>query len=110
MMPRVSRAFRPDTKNDIWGTMHRRAFLFTGSVAFAASSVPAWAQQLAQIGSQAEWSQNHDAASRIRVKRSSTPILSGQAAAATEEAIDLYRDIVGRGGWAPLQVDERMRV
>jgi murein L,D-transpeptidase YcbB/YkuD len=90
--------------------MHRRAFLFTGSLALAGNSVPAWAQQLAQIGSQAEWSQSYDAASRIRVKRSSTPILSGQAAAATEEAIEHYRDIVARGGWGPLQIPQNMRV
>lgn len=75
-----------------------------------ATSVPAWAQQLAQIESQAEWSQNYDAASRIRVRRSSTPILSAQAAVATEQAIEHYRDIVARGGWAPLQIGDRIRV
>ena len=52
-------------------------------------AAPAWAQQ-------AEWSQSYDAASRIRVKRSGTPVLSGQAAAATEQAIEHYRDIVAR--------------
>jgi murein L,D-transpeptidase YcbB/YkuD len=93
-----------------WGIMHRRAFLLSGTFAFAAASVPAWAQQLAQISSQAEWSQNYDSASRLRVRRSSTPILSAQAAAATEEAIGRYRDIVARGGWAPLRIGERLRV
>ena len=90
--------------------MHRRAFLLSGTFAVAATSVPAFAQQLAEIGSQAEWRQNYDSASRVRVQRSSTPILSPLAAAATEEAIDRYRDIVARGGWAPLQIPERMRV
>src|SRR5215217_6139347 len=90
--------------------MHRRAFLLSGTFAFAATAMPAWAQQAAEIGSQAEWSQNYDAASRIRVRRSSTPILSAQAASATEQAIEHYRDIVARGGWAPLQIGERMRV
>src|SRR5919199_5586109 len=91
--------------------MHRRAFLVSGSfAALAAASVPAWAQQFAEIGGQAEWSQNYDSASRLRVQRSLTPILSPQAVAGTEEAIERYRDIVARGGWAPLQIGERMRV
>lgn len=90
--------------------MHRRAFLFTGSIAFAAQAMPAWAQALAETGAQHEWRQNYDSASRVRVTRSSTPILSPQAVAATEEAIDRYRDIVARGGWAPLQIGDRLRV
>ena len=44
---------------------------------------------------QAEWTPELRAASRDRVQRSSTPILSPQAAAATEQAIEHYRDIVG---------------
>jgi murein L,D-transpeptidase YcbB/YkuD len=90
--------------------MHRRAFLLSGTFAVAATSIPALAQQLAETGSQAEWRQNYDSASRVRVQRSSTPILSPHAAAATEEAIDRYRDIVARGGWGPLQLPDRMRV
>ncbi|MEA3041459.1 MAG: L,D-transpeptidase YcbB, partial [Sphingomonadales bacterium] len=90
--------------------MHRRAFLLSGTFAFAATAMPAWAQQAAEIGSQAEWSQNYDAASRIRVRRSPTPALSAQAAAATEQAIEHYRDIVARGGWAPLQIGQNTRV
>ena len=90
--------------------MHRRAFLTAGSFALAATAAPAWAQQLAETGSQAEWSQNYDSASRIRVRRSSTPTLSAQAAQAAEGAIEQYRDIVARGGWAPLQIPQTMRV
>lgn len=67
------------------------------------------AQDFAQAGGQAEWQQNYDAASRIRVPRSSTPILSGQALAATEEMIERYRDIVNRGGWEPVRAGQ-MRV
>ena len=67
------------------------------------------AQDFAQLGGQAEWQQNYDAASRIRVPRSSTPILSGQALAATEEMIERYRDIVKRGGWEPVRAGQ-MRV
>ena len=46
----------------------------------------------------------------MRVPRSSTPILSAQALAATEEMIDRYRDIVSRGGWEPIQSVGQMRV
>jgi L,D-transpeptidase YcbB len=91
--------------------MNLRASLLTGTVAlvFAAGS-SAFAQNLAQLGSQAEWRQNYDAGVRMRVPRSTTPILSPQALAATEEMIDRYRDIVARGGWAPVQINERLRV
>lgn len=90
--------------------MHRRAFLLAGTSFFAAAALPAFAQSSAEVGSQAEWQQNYDAVSRIRVARSSTPILSPQALAATEEMIDRYRDIVSRGGWQPIQAGERLRV
>src|SRR3712207_4282821 len=85
----------------------RRSFLIgstaTGSLALALSPSAAFAQQT-------EWQQNYDAASRLRVPRSTTPVLSPQALAATEEMIDRYRDIVGRGGWPMLNVSDRLRV
>src|SRR5918998_283046 len=87
--------------------MHRRAFLLAGTSIFAASALPAFAQD---SGSQAEWRQNYDEASRIRVPRSSTPILSQQALAGTEEMIERYRDIVARGGWTPVQASEKLRM
>jgi murein L,D-transpeptidase YcbB/YkuD len=85
--------------------------MFSGSLAlgFASTTIGAYAQQLA-AADQAEWRQNYDAASRIRVPRSSTPILSPQALSATEEMVERYRDIVARGGWAPLQAGEGMRI
>ena len=86
-------------------TLTRASFL-RGSfavVASTAASGPAFAQQ-------AEWQQNYDAASRIRVPRSATPILSREALAATEEMIDRYRDIVGRGGWMLLQASAALKV
>jgi L,D-transpeptidase YcbB len=89
--------------------MKLRASLLTGTVALSLAAPMASAQNFAQVGSQAEWQQNYDAASRIRVPRSSTPILSGQALAATEEMIERYRDIVNRGGWEPVRAGQ-MRV
>jgi murein L,D-transpeptidase YcbB/YkuD len=88
----------------------RRSFL-TGTVAIALTpaSALALAQQFA-AGQQAEWRQNYEAASRMRIPRSTTPILSAQALEATEQTIERYRDIVARGGWTPLRVSERLRL
>ena len=78
-------------------TISRRAFLSSAAAGTAlASSGAAFAQQ-------AEWAQNYDGAARVRVPRSSTPILSPQALQGTEQAAERYREIVSRGGWANLQ-------
>jgi murein L,D-transpeptidase YcbB/YkuD len=84
-----------------------RASLFSTSLALALAATTA---AVAQQPEQAEWRQSYDAVSRIRVTRSTTPILSPQALAATEEAIERYGDIVARGSWTPLQSGERLRV
>ena len=68
----------------------------------------ALAQQFAQ--SQAEWSQNYEAVSRTRVQRTSTPMLSPDALAATEQMIEYYRNIAARGGWQPVQGVQGLRV
>ena len=90
--------------------MNLCASLLTGTLAVSLAATVASAQDFAQLGGQAEWRQNYDAGSRMRVPRSSTPILSAQALAATEEMIDRYRDIVARGGWEPIQGVGQMRV
>lgn len=77
--------------------MFARSPFLLGAIVFALAT-PVAAQQIAE-GPQAEWRQNYDAASRMRVPRSVTPILSPQALTATEEVIERYRDIVARGGW-----------
>ena len=48
---------------------------------------------------QAEWAQRYDADARLTVSRSTTPILSEQTVAATEVAIERFRNIVVGGGW-----------
>ena len=89
--------------------MLSRVSLISGSLGFALiATTAAFAQDAA--GPQAEWRQNYDAASSVRIARSSTPILSGQALAASEQMVERYRDIVGRGGWQPVQGSERLRV
>jgi L,D-transpeptidase YcbB len=87
--------------------MLARALIVTGSFLLA---FPLQAQPLPGGGEQAEWLQNYDAASRLRVQRSTTPILSPQALSATEESIARYQDIVARGGWTPVSTGERLKL
>ncbi|WP_407338436.1 murein L,D-transpeptidase [Methylocapsa polymorpha] len=51
------------------------------------------------FGEQAEWAQRYDADPRLAITRSNTPVLSVQTFAATEQAIETYRQIVADGGW-----------
>lgn len=53
----------------------------------------------AQETGQAEWAQRYDADARLTVSRSTTPILSEATVAATEAAIEHFREIVANGGW-----------
>jgi murein L,D-transpeptidase YcbB/YkuD len=48
--------------------------------------------------------------SRTRVQRTSTPMLSAEALAATEQMIEYYRNIAARGGWQPVQGVQGLRV
>src|SRR5208283_3855739 len=59
---------------------------------------------------QAEWAQRYDAAERLTVSRSTTPILSAQTVAATEEAIRQYQEIVANGGWPSLPAGVQLRL
>lgn len=89
--------------------MFSRRTLLTGSLALIFTpATGALAQQFAQ--SQAEWSQNYEAVSRTRVQRTSTPMLSAEALAATEQMIEYYRNIAARGGWQPVQGVQGLRV
>ncbi|MBY0297504.1 MAG: L,D-transpeptidase family protein [Methylobacterium sp.] len=77
-------------------------------LALLAAALPAAAEERGLP--QAEWAQNYDSASTMRVQRSNTPILSPQTLAATEQMLERYRDIVARGGWQPVSGAERLRV
>ena len=88
--------------------MLSRRQILTSSAAFAltaASGAPVLA-----AGEQAEWAQNYDGASRVRVPRSTTPILSPQAVGTTEQVVERYRGIVQNGGWQRLQAPASLRV
>lgn len=89
--------------------MFSRRTLLTGSLALIFTpATGALAQQFAQ--SQAEWSQNYEAVSRTRVQRTSTPMISADSLAATEQMIEYYRNIAARGGWQPVQGVQGMRI
>lgn len=62
------------------------------------------------VSSQIEWNQDYDSGAKYRTIRSSTPILSAQAARATEQTIKIYKDLVARGGWPRLEINSNLRV
>lgn len=75
--------------------------LLSGAATISAAS-PAW--------SGVEWRQSYDAVqSRSRIVRSSTPMVSPAAAAATEQALARYRDLGAQGGWQQIG-PERLRL
>lgn len=84
--------------------LSRRALL-TGSLALILTPAT-----VAMAQTQAEWSQNYEAVSRTRVQRTSTPMLSADSLAATEQMIEYYRNIAARGGWQPVQGVQGLRV
>ena len=84
--------------------LSRRALL-TGSLALVLTPAT-----VAMAQTQAEWSQNYEAVSRTRVQRTSTPMLSQESLAATEQMIEYYRNIAARGGWQPVQGVQGLRV
>ncbi|MDE2365113.1 MAG: L,D-transpeptidase family protein [Hyphomicrobiales bacterium] len=51
---------------------------------------------------QAEWAQRYDSDARLVVPRATTPLLSPETLSATEQAIQHYQQIVGQGGWQPV--------
>lgn len=79
--------------------------LVAGLLMFSGSS---YAQTF--VSSQTEWKQDYDSGAKFRTTRSSTPILSSQAAAATEQTIRFYKDLVARGGWSRLDINPRLKV
>jgi len=59
---------------------------------------------------QAEWAQRYDADARLTVSRSTIPILSTQTVAATEAAIERFREIVANGGWPQVPAGHQLRL
>ena len=59
---------------------------------------------------QAEWAQRYDADPRLAITRSNTPVLSVQTFAATEQAIETYRQIVASGGWNSVPTNQTLKL
>lgn len=64
----------------------------------------------AQDADQAEWAQRYDADARLTVSRSTTPILSEATVAATEAAIEHFREIVASGGWPQVPTGHQLKL
>ena len=79
------------------------------SLAGLPTALPAGAQE-AQFSDQAEWAQGYDADARQSVQRSTTPVLSQATFEATERAIEQYRQIVARGGWARVPTGRTLKL
>ena len=64
----------------------------------------------AQDADQAEGAQRYDADARLTVSRSTTPILSEATVAATEAAIEHFREIVANGGWPQVPTGHQLKL
>lgn len=73
-------------------SLTRRSALL--SLASTALATPFAGSALAQ---QAEWSQNYDGVSNLRVQRNTAPLLSPQTVQATEQAVEQYRQLAATG-------------
>jgi murein L,D-transpeptidase YcbB/YkuD len=82
----------------------RAALVLGGALAWTSSVLAASGEGL--FGSQAEWAQRYDPAPSLAIARSSTPVLSAQTLAATEQAIESYRQIVEAGGWGSVPASQ----
>lgn len=78
----------------------------TSHLALAAPADPS----SALIGSQAEWEQKYDSDGQMSIPRTSTPLLSAQTIAATEDAIRSYRQLAAQGGWAPVPTSRTLQL
>ncbi len=83
--------------------------LAVSAAALAASSRTAAAGD-ALFSDQAEWAQSYDADAHLTVTRSTTPVLSPATFAATEQAIEHYRQIVSSGGWPRVPAGRTLRL
>ena len=91
------------------GFRGRALLLGASALVLGAAALPACADDDG-LGGQAEWAQSYDADAKLQVQRSSTPTLSPQTVAATEQAIQTYQGYADRGGWGVLQLPPNLHV
>lgn len=97
-------------------SMSRREFSRSLALGLAGAATGGVGGALAAPGdsnpfrNQAEWQQDYDSAARLSVPRSETPLLSQQTWAATEQAIQRYRQIAAQGGWNTVPAGQTLKV
>ena len=62
------------------------------------------------FGGQAEWEQNYAVDNSLSVQRATTPMLSAQTQAATEQAIAQYRELAAQGGWSAVPAAQSLKM
>ncbi|MFY9629304.1 MAG: L,D-transpeptidase family protein [Methylocystis sp.] len=87
-----------------------RKLLLGAAAAICSLTQGAFAAPQDPSDGQAEWAQRYDAAERLTVSRSTTPILSTQTVAATEAAIQRNQQIVANGGWPQVPNGQQLRL
>jgi L,D-transpeptidase YcbB len=102
-------------RTDRRGFLRRLAGLATfaaaGAAARAASAGDAALDALIGDAQRGEFGQNFDEASRtIHMPKASEPTVSTATAHTTEQAIERYADIVGRGGWPQVPSVDALRL
>ena len=73
-------------------------------------SRPAAAGDAGLFSDQAEWAQSYDPDAHLAVRRSTIPVLSAETFAATQQAIERYRQIVSKGGWVHVPANRTLRL
>jgi murein L,D-transpeptidase YcbB/YkuD len=71
-----------------------------GATTLSLGAGKALAQEM--MSGQAEWKQNYDAATNLKVSRSTVPVLSPLTLQATEQMIETYRRLIASGGFPPM--------
>ncbi len=114
------KALHVGTKTSLWSAQVRRfghfqraaAALAGFTTALSLTHITPAAAGPADISfsEQAEWAQRYDAGPGLTVTRSNTPVLSVQTFAATEQAIETYRQIVANGGWNMVPAGQTLKL
>ena len=91
-------------------SLSRREFLPAFASLLAATTAGVGAAGAQEIGGQAEWKQSYDAATNLRVARSTTPVLSPMTLQSTEQMVETYRRLASAGGFPHMPQANNLRV
>ena len=91
-------------------SLSRREFLPAFASLLAATTAGVGAARAQELGGQAEWKQSYDAATNLRVARSTTPVLSPMTLQSTEQMVETYRRLASAGGFPQMPQANNLRV